>query len=1609
MIRNKINIISACLLLLLCFQVELDARENVGYAGKTNEASKVASDCDGATAFTELNVNNVRARINTGGDLWWEPPQGANTYEVPKVEPGSSLTPKQSLFAGALWIGGFDDLGQLKVAAHTYRQSGNDFYPGPLNSIGEVDQQTCIDYDKFWEVGSADINAFLVLAANDPTGEGRVDKGSVPESILKWPARNNPFFADYQDYELPSDKDLAPFWDNDGDGDYDPTQGDYPVIDSDVEGVYGDQMIWWVFNDKGNAHTETGGEAIGLEIRALAFAFATNDEVNNMTFYKYVLENNSSVALDSTYLAQWVDPDLGEYQDDFVGCDTTNSIGIVYNGDPTDEGTAGYGDTPPMLGVDFFKGPDKPTITPEGDTVFVELGMSSFLYYNNDGTIQGNPQTVTHFYGYLSGTWQNGTPFTFGGNGLGGTEPFPYMFPDDPSNPNGWSECAAGNTPADRRFLQAAGPFRLEPGAVNDVIVGVVWVPDVGGCPVANFSSLLNADKKAQALFDNNFKLIDGPDAPNMTIREQSEELIISIWNPSSSNNFNEAYAEPDPVLATIGKQDSLYKFQGYRIFQLANAAVSPAELNNPSLAREIATVDINDGVTRILNYVESPDLGGAVIPTLMVDAKDSGIEHTFVVTEDQFATTGNNSLINHKRYYFTVIAYAYNAYTAYDPNAPFADDNAQRVAYLAGRNNVRVYTAIPHRLDVQYGGIQTNAQYGDGPEIEQLSGYGNGCNDLELSQTTIDEILSTNTSSTQLYEAGQGPINVSIYDPVNVPPHEFLLTLKNNIYTNLPDETDKGGTLREGENGQIYYEPEGTFSGYDHFNYTITDGNCIDEVASVVINVNASDLDYPGAFDDTRITTNTSDITIDVLANDVVKNASIVFFTIPTGGELVLQDNQFIYTKNDNFTGLDVFTYRIADTLASGSIRETSAKVYINAIDLSQTDLFEAVDDVMEVAGPQDINPFSNDDGGLIGGERLTVNGTWLLQDLNTGEVYRSEGIIKNGSDQSIGGWEDASLGFTISIQQAQNAKEGNGFISADITGLENLSDIWLGNILDEGTILSNWILSGEQASDNPRDYPYDVNEFYEEMLEGGVAPYCLTSNAPFVDLGFGDITAVAPACFDCYDDEPIEIPINTLDNLHSVDIVYTSNKDLWSRCPVIELGRYAESNERGGQKNGLRRDPSWNRDGSTASPLANISDADFENNSYFIGGGSNAFVELTFEYEKQRDTLETIRDNFEDTLRYILDAPTKDTATIVLRNNTFFNLEDYIKNTDGILFSQVKNFNFFPEQGAPIQAKRFINEVLLSKKLLGDATLGGDLQIYNAGDVGMSWFPGYAVNVETGERLNMFFSENSSIASERGADLIWNPTSTELKPTGDFLARYGMGGEQFVYVMSTKYDQGADAYNKLFTYEAGESPTAGKKAVYDQTMWVAATKLASGASFTSLEAGLIPKDITMRLRVKYPYTAEGNNTPLQYKFNMAPFAPSGNEQGEEYDPLEYVKVVPNPYYAFSAYENNKLDNRIKITNLPPRATVRIFSLDGTLIRELSVDNTGVDTGISSKDTPSDIGTIENALDWDLKNFRGIPVASGMYIIHIEDPNSGKDKTIKWFGVLRPVDLDTF
>ena len=792
---NKQIIITFVVAFLISFGIA--AKENIPNPNmNSSNYSKIASGCSPATSQTDIDVNNVRATILGGGDMWWNLSDAQ--YEIPK---GSGLN---SLFAGSLWIGGVDAGGQLKVAAMTYRQGGNDFWPGPLDvATGTITADECNVWDKHFKIIRSDVEEFVAryipAGGSDPT----YDQTMIPESILDWPANGN----------SAQDQFLAPFYDQNGNGYYEPLQGDYPDYnitgDNDEAELYGDQTLWWVFNDKGNIHTETEADPIGLEIHAQAFGFTADNEINDMTFYNYKIINRSTLPLSDVYFGQWVDPDLGYYLDDYVGCDVSLGLGICYNGDAEDEGAQGYGFNPPAIGVDFFQGPladPNDGLDNDRDGVFDEEGeqiiMSKFVYYNNDFTVRGNPENGTHIYNYLRGIWKDNVPMTYGGDGKGSgpgatTDLCNFMFPgvSDPDFPGQeWSEVTAGNQPADRRFIQSAGPFTLEPGAVNTITTGVVWARAQSGGNEASVQLVKIYDREAQALFDNNFNIMNGPDAPDLEIRELDKELIISLTNKESSNNYNEGYSEKDPYITLASNvENQNYEFQGYLVYQLKDATVSVTDLDNPDKARLVFRSDIKDDVKGIINQYLDPIMNVYVpveeIPSVMesgvAGSVDGGVEYSFRITEDKFAL-GNPTLVNHKTYHYMSVAYGFNPAeinaNPYDVNNPLYDGRNQ--PHIAGRRNIRTYSAIPHQIDPENGGTVLGSSYGDGVKITRIEGSGSGSNMLEIDSITIVDILENGSSLFPTYKNGMGPITISVVDPVKIKGEDYTVILEQPVKT---------------------------------------------------------------------------------------------------------------------------------------------------------------------------------------------------------------------------------------------------------------------------------------------------------------------------------------------------------------------------------------------------------------------------------------------------------------------------------------------------------------------------------------------------------------------------------------------------------------------------------------------------------------------------------------------------------------------------------------------------------------------------------------------------------------------------------------------------------
>ena len=840
------------------------AREYLGPKSNTgNKGVKAkAAGCSPAQTLTEFYVNNVRTSAETGGNTWYDRGNGQPYYEVPAGEGNHAI------FAGALWMGGEDPAGNLKLAGIRFRQIGNDYWPGPLTVDGSasIEPPTCIKWDRFFLVSRQQVETHryyftLLNQGIDPSTDPLFADGyTIPQEILNWPAHGETLLG--QSYLL------APFADlRDPDtgeilttpGVYEPELGDYPLYDLDQEidcrtrlvtdpvPLFGDFTQYWIFNDKGNVHTESQGEPIGMEIQAQMFGFTTNDEINNMTFCNYVLINRGSLTLKNTYFAQWVDTDLGKPDDDYIGCDVMRGLGYSYNGDNNDESSPsgpGYGIQPPAIGVDFFEGPyqDPDGINNEygiGDGQALNglgyhnladsttalgvdsiidnerFGMRRFLFHNNEAGPTGDPSIDIDYYNMMRGIWKNGVPMRFGGTGYDpACQTCPqadFMFPGDTdplfwgtdgTDPGyaaagGWTEENEGNAPGDRRFVQSAGPFTLDPGEFNNITVGVVYARAQAGGPFASVQQLRSADDKAQALFENCFRLLDGPDAPDLTAQELDKEIILYLRNTSPlSNNQGEGYEELDPTIPPFTEDtsgvktpnDQFYRFQGYQVYQLKNSAVSVSEIEDPDKARLVYQSDIRDfnnngqPIGQIINYEFQQNIG-LPVPKEKVNGANEGIGHSVKITKDEFAS-GDTRLVNFKKYYYLAIAYGYNNYKDYNPDPNVL--TGQAFPYLRGRasasGDIQPITVIPHIPAPEQNGTVFTTEYGDGVPITRVEGAGNGGNDLELNKESVDAIMDEAPYKADdiTYLPGQGPISVKVVDPLNVKSAQFSLKFYN-------------------------------------------------------------------------------------------------------------------------------------------------------------------------------------------------------------------------------------------------------------------------------------------------------------------------------------------------------------------------------------------------------------------------------------------------------------------------------------------------------------------------------------------------------------------------------------------------------------------------------------------------------------------------------------------------------------------------------------------------------------------------------------------------------------------------------------------------------------
>ena len=508
-------------------------------------------------ASQRIDINNISMVVKNTGSFAYDTQNGAAGLEFPKG------TGKTAVFAAGLWMGALV-AGDVRVSVAEY---SDDFRPGAVIGSGAAAMPDTVSEPQY---------KVYKLNRVYLTSTGAIDVATRDAALADYVAGAVPHGA--------------------------------PPVSVQPDGslsILGDQMLWSVFNDLGKGGKHNGASSarpLGVEVQLTTFAFSRQGPLGNTVFSRYRIINKGGNTLTDAYVSQWSDPDLGGATDDLVGCDTTLSVGYVYNATNTDEQ---YGAQSPCVGYDFLQGPK---------VAGVPLGLVSFNKYPNGG----GPQDSTETYNYMKGLLGDGSPVIDPTT----SQPTTFNVSGDPVAGTGFLD----SSPSDRRLMLSSGPFTMAPGDTQDVVVGIVVAQ--GESRLASVALMKCFDEAVQAAYDANFDLASPPNSPAAAITPRDGEVFIR-WDAGS-----EQYNQPP------------YQWEGYNIYQGASIAGPWTRL---------ATYDRQNGITTVLDVECDP---ASPVPLRKVKAfgTDAGVRYSLDMTEDRVR---GGPLHTATTYYYAVTAYA--------------------------------------------------------------------------------------------------------------------------------------------------------------------------------------------------------------------------------------------------------------------------------------------------------------------------------------------------------------------------------------------------------------------------------------------------------------------------------------------------------------------------------------------------------------------------------------------------------------------------------------------------------------------------------------------------------------------------------------------------------------------------------------------------------------------------------------------------------------------------------------------------------------------------------------------------------------------------------------
>ena len=370
---------------------------------------------------------------------------------------------------------------------------------------------------------SADAASFNLIDISDVTAAHTTDLFSqYAHDWVHWPADKG-----------------APYEDIDGNGSYD------PVVD--IPGFPGaSQTIWFVSNDLDDdvASRLAGAPSIGLEMQMTLWAYDfPNILPLRSTIFKRVrliytgrVDGPSGAHIDTMYISQWSDPDLGDHSDDFVGWDSTLQMGYVYNGRSIDSEYANFGLNPPAAGYTLLKGPVM------GAETLVSNSFNSSIPGDidipNRGVYSGTLQWFNRMEGFLA---RPGYPEQVPRiNPITGAET-KFWLDGNPIEGEGWVD-GLFSPPGDRRMLMSTGPFEMALGDTQDIIIALI--AGIGKNRLESIVEIRKAARITHTFYENGLSSFPVPeltlDQPNssqadltitLDLSVEADEVMIKIYN----------------------------------------------------------------------------------------------------------------------------------------------------------------------------------------------------------------------------------------------------------------------------------------------------------------------------------------------------------------------------------------------------------------------------------------------------------------------------------------------------------------------------------------------------------------------------------------------------------------------------------------------------------------------------------------------------------------------------------------------------------------------------------------------------------------------------------------------------------------------------------------------------------------------------------------------------------------------------------------------------------------------------------------------------------------------------------------------------------------------